>query len=880
MRPHSTQVPGSAAPPALGDRYRIEREIGQGGMATVYLAHDRKHRRPVGIKVLRPEVVRLLGTRRFLQEIEIAARLTHPHILPLLDSGEADGLLYYVMPYIEGESLRQRLRRESRLSAAEAVELAREVGSALDLAHRQGVIHRDIKPENILLSEGHAVVTDFGLALAVHEAAGGDRALTTAGVVLGTPAYMSPEQVSGETELDGRTDVYSLGCVLYEMLAGEPPFRGPAARSAARESLGVAERLRQERRDAPPPVVEAVAAALALAPDDRPATAADFAAMLTGSGRHPATPVATQGAARRRRALLATALAALGLAAGAGLLTRPWSTDAGPARARVVAAVFANRTGDPALDALGSMAADWTTRALARTALAEVVDVGAVYVGGRVASGEPTDPFDLARRNGAGTVVSGSYYRLGDTLFIQAAISDAATGSVLQSVEPVRAAADQPARALELLQQRVMAAVAGVLDTRVAAFTGPPGSPPSYAAYQAFVAGQETYWQGRSAAEAATLFRRAFDADTSFLPAAVWLGFVGANGAGCGLTDSVGAALAPRQEALASFDRLTLELSLARCRNDWHEAFRLASAQAGLRPRSTFALYTAGFFALTSGRARSARDLLRGIRPEHDLGWLSDTGKTVYWRDLTAAEHLLGNYEDELRDAGPLIAAGPSRLTPRMIAARALAGLGRSADALAQLDTVLRLPDDPTVRVSFGLTPGQVCYVIATELLVHGDSAAALAAARRAAGWYGQDPRHLTEGRHERLHYARSLHLLGRFAEAFALSAPRDAADSADLQYAGARGVLAAARGDTALARGAEVRLAALDDPSQLSGAGTQRARIAVALGERARALTLLEEAARRGMARSLFGKDVHSDPFFHPLRGDPRFERVILVDE
>jgi serine/threonine-protein kinase len=215
-------------------------------MARVYLARDVKHDRPVALKVLRPELAAILGRDRFLREVQLTARLSHPHILPLLDSGEAGGFLYHTMPYVEGESLRWRLERAGRLSLAEAAGITGAVAAALDYAHGHGVIHRDIKPENILLHEGEAMVADFGIALAV-EAAGGER-LTGTGLSLGTPGYMSPEQILGERELDGRADVYSLGCVIHEMLAGQPPFTGMAL-GARRHPP----RLRDVRRDAPPP---------------------------------------------------------------------------------------------------------------------------------------------------------------------------------------------------------------------------------------------------------------------------------------------------------------------------------------------------------------------------------------------------------------------------------------------------------------------------------------------------------------------------------------------------------------------------------------------------------------------------------------------------
>src|SRR2546429_461216 len=264
---------------ALADHYAIERELGHGGMAIVYLARDVKHDRPVALKVLRPELAASLGTERFLREINLAARLTHPHILPLHHSGEAAGFLYYVMPYVEGESLRDRLTRERQLPLEDAVQIGREVADALSYAHAQGVVHRDIKPENILLESGHAVVSDFGIARAINAAAG-DK-LTETGLAVGTPLYMSPEQGVGSTELDGRSDIYSLGCMLYEMLAGQPPFVGPTAESIVRQHL-IADppAVTGVRPGTPPEVAQALERALAKTPADRYPTAAAFAAAL------------------------------------------------------------------------------------------------------------------------------------------------------------------------------------------------------------------------------------------------------------------------------------------------------------------------------------------------------------------------------------------------------------------------------------------------------------------------------------------------------------------------------------------------------------------------------------------------------------------------
>src|SRR5512144_1520908 len=264
---------------ALAGRYDIEREVGHGAMATVYLARDLRYNRRVAVKVLSRELAAALGAERFLREIDILAHLNHPHILPLLDSGDAGGFLYYMMPFVEGESLRHRLERETQLPIADALAITREVALALDYAHRQGFVHRDVKPENILLSDGLALVADFGIARAINQAADSD-SLTGSGLSPGTPPYMSPEQASGR-DVDSRCDIYALGCVLYELLAGQPPFPGPTAQAVlARHLADPVPPLRTVRTTVPVGVERAVFKALAKVPADRFATAGEFAAAL------------------------------------------------------------------------------------------------------------------------------------------------------------------------------------------------------------------------------------------------------------------------------------------------------------------------------------------------------------------------------------------------------------------------------------------------------------------------------------------------------------------------------------------------------------------------------------------------------------------------
>jgi serine/threonine-protein kinase len=336
-------APNDRVTAALADRYHVEHELGQGGMATVYLAEDLRHHRRVAIKVLKPELAAVIGAERFLSEIRTTANLQHPHILPLFDSGEADGQLYYVMPFVEGISLRDRLAREKQLPIAEAVRIATEIAGALDYAHRHGIIHRDIKPENILLHDGSALVADFGIALAVSSA--GRNRLTETGLSIGTPQYMSPEQAMGERELDARSDVYALGCVTYEMLTGEAPFTGPTAQAiVAKVMTAEPPEAMALRKTIPPHVADAVHTALEKLPADRFESARLFAAALTGegmvAGRRPAvSPRQASPTSTRRTVLFGIgAAAAIAAAFAAGrLLDRSRSAEQPPSRLAILA---------------------------------------------------------------------------------------------------------------------------------------------------------------------------------------------------------------------------------------------------------------------------------------------------------------------------------------------------------------------------------------------------------------------------------------------------------------------------------------------------------------------------------------------------------------
>ena len=412
---------------ALAERYALERELGRGGMATVYLARDLKHGRLVAIKVLRPEIAAALGPERFLREIEVAARLTHPHILPLHDSGQAGGFLFYVMPYIEGESLRDRLEREGQLPVEEALRITREVASALSYAHSHDVVHRDIKPENILLSGGEAVVADFGIARAITQAAGNK--LTETGIPVGTPSYMSPEQASGAVPIDGRSDVYSLACVLYEMLVGEPPYTGPTAQVViAKRFTDPVPSVRRLRDTIPPTMDAAITKALAKAPTDRFATAAQFGEALEAPAQR-----ARDTGRRTSRLAAGAGLAATLVVAAAGLfvLSRPHGTPAlaGPPGQSIAVLPFVNVSGAPQEEYLSDGISEELINALSKLPQLKVVARPSSFA----FKGKNEDVRQIGQALQVATVLGGSVRRAANRLRVTAQLTDARNGYNLWS---------------------------------------------------------------------------------------------------------------------------------------------------------------------------------------------------------------------------------------------------------------------------------------------------------------------------------------------------------------------------------------------------------------------------------------------------------------
>jgi serine/threonine protein kinase/tetratricopeptide (TPR) repeat protein len=467
--------------PALTERYRVEREIGRGGMATVFLAQDLKHDRPVALKVLHPELAAMLGPERFLREIKVAARLNHPHIVPLHDSGQADGLLYYVMPFVDGESLRSRITRMKQLPVDDALEIARDVAAALDYAHRQQVVHRDIKPENVMLHEGEALVTDFGIAKAVSVAGG--ESITQTGLAVGTPAYMSPEQAAGESDPDGRSDIYSLGCVLYEMLSGTAPFSAPTPQAMmTRRFTEEAPSVRAARPAVPDFVDQAVSRAMAPVPADRFATGAQFAQALTGHG--VTTPPGS------------APVSATAQAAGKSIAVLP----------------FVNMSADPENE--------YFTDGIAEEIINALSKVQALRVASRTSAfafkGKSEDIGEIGRKLKVATVLEGSVRKAGSRLRVTAQLVNVADGYHLWSERYDRQLEDVFAIQDEIAENIVKALRVVLSEEEKRAIEKAPTE--NVEAYEFYLRGRQYFHQFRRAGIlfARRMFDRAIELDPNF----------------------------------------------------------------------------------------------------------------------------------------------------------------------------------------------------------------------------------------------------------------------------------------------------------------------------------------------------------------------------
>ncbi|UCF41558.1 MAG: protein kinase [Gemmatimonadota bacterium] len=844
---------------ALGDRYAIERELGSGGMATVYLAEDLKHHRKVAVKVLRPDLAATLGPERFLREIEIAARLQHPHILPLLDSGDADGFLYYVMPYVEGQSLRDKLAKEGELPVGEAVRIIRDVVDALTAAHALGVVHRDIKPENVLLSGRHALVSDFGVAKAVSEATGREK-LTTAGVALGTPAYMAPEQAAADPHLDHRVDIYAVGAMAYELLTGRPVFMGTTPQQVLSAHVTEAPQPVTRHRGTVPPALESVVMrCLEKKPADRFQDVWELLPLLealtTPSGGVTPTGLVPVDRAAKRRWMMIGGAAGVAVVIALIVLVAALANGSGIAldQRRVAVLPFENQTGEDSLDVHGVVAASWITDVLQQANVMSVVPSLVVQQElGALEGGNPVR--EVAELTGAGIVVTGSYSRVGDSLRFRAGIIDAAGMELVHAVPPASGLPGSPEAAFAELSGRVAGALAIMGDTVFAAELEHSLQLPSFAAYREYVAGLDLFTRGRYD-DAIQYFVRANELDASFFQVLLWAAVAHSNRGRWAEADSLAQMLEPYRGRASNWEQQMLDWFRATLRGDNREALRIV--------RAVDDNYLVGLYATRVNRPQEAIAALEKMDPTRGRmkQWVP------YWNVLTAARHMLGDHRRELRDAQRGRELYPDRRAAFRYEARALAALGRVDEAETLFDELLRLPPDPSWGHAYEAA------MAGLEFRAHGYPEAAREALQLALDRLRAHSPDEALRRSHQYNVGWTLYWSERWEEAREIFLQLVAEDSTSVDYLGSLGVVHARLGDAVEASRISDELEALDQP-YLRGVNTVwRAEIAAILGNSDGAVDVLRRAFSEGYG---YGIGLHRDIDFEALHDYPPFQELM----
>ena len=868
---------------ALSGSYVIERELGAGGMSRVFLALETALDRRVVVKVLPAEMAASVSIDRFKREIALAARLQHPHIVPLLSAGAIDGLPWFTMPFVEGESLRARLTRGGELPVAEGVRLLREVASALDYAHEKGVVHRDIKPDNILLSRGSAMVADFGVAKAVSASSNAEGSgMTSLGLALGTPAYMSPEQASADPGTDHRADLYAFGVLAYEILTGQPPFAGRTPQGLlAAHVTEPPEHIARRRTSIPTALGALVMRCLEKRAADRPQSALEIVhaldALSTPSGgTEPTAAQAAFLAPTRRGSRLPIVIGALVVVVAAfGMLAwrRGHATDAttSVASQRVAVATFQNKSGDASLAPIGDMAADWIARGLAGTGIVDVAGTAAelkARAGVDVATGAAGIE-QLGNEARARIVISGAYYKQGDSLFLEADFNDVRQHKLIQSVGPIATSIARPLDGIEVLRRRVTGALAPILDSSLAGVAQLIERPPSYEAYREFLRAEELFYSNEKAADGA--YARTLALDSSYTYPLLRYISLASNQSRLLLADSLVRVAAARRARMTPYENAYLDFLTAVLAGTADDALHATERMRALAPSSAFAAYLEATNLNRAGYPRRALALLDSLDPMS--GALR--GRVYYYSYRVVAEHALGDYDAAVRSAMRGRAQYPSYPQPITYAADAWTYTGRSDKVIPLLDSLAAFPPDQ-FRTTEAVTSLAIGALYEARAHDHRELAQSITA------WL--DKHVPKSGDHaaevQRLSVSAAA---GRWDRVIPLAdslLPGDSVASAALQW---RGVAAARTGDRKTAEAMARRLDAILAASRTSTSATlgprvrdflleQRATVAAALDDPAGAVALLRTVGRAGWNFSSH----HSRPIHEMLRSYPPYLELV----
>lgn len=853
-------------------------------MSRVFLARDLELDRKIVIKVLPPELSGAVSVDRFKREIQVSARLQHPHIVPVLTAASAGDILFYTMPFVDGESLGARISRVGALPTADCIAILRDAIRALAYAHRHGVVHRDIKPDNILLSEDSALVADFGIAKAVSVAAETDSGLTTVGVSLGTPAYMAPEQSMGDPAVDHRADIYSLGAVAYEMLTGLHPFAGRTPQQMiAAHIVEVPAHPSSRIPSMPEGLAALVMRCLEKDPLKRPQTADEMLAELDSAATSERVAATLRVSSRSRgwKRAAAGGVIAILLTAGGALAFAPrdqltmavalMRRDAATLLPnRIIVTPFENETGDPKLASLGTMAADWLAQALTSVGGIEVVDARTTLVSGEVVDRIPW-PFKsrnrqkaLAEETGAGIVLSGRIYRDGDSLRIQARMSDAKSGKLLRALTTVSGPVSAPTQVLDQLNRRTIANVAQAMDT-IASGLGTYSEPPSLEAYEQTRRGIEAYFRQDTLVHA--YFERAIALDSTYATPVVLLAFSRLYRDDHELAEAAVTHAQRLRERMAPGDRAMLAHVEAMLRGDGDASLRTSEEFLRATPGSGESPLLVASTALATGRPRLALSVLRNVDPNRGL----HLAGAFYWFYTAGGLRETGQYEKALDVANQGLRRFPKNSALSYIKGESLLMLGR----FDELDELIE--NAPTGSATRTIGQARRAAHFATVFRAAGlDNHST----RLASTWLPRVQALPDTSMAATMVRISLLSSLGRWNDVAPLARDAMSRVRTDKYLRGhllsITGVVAAHQGNRAEAQRAEAQLAAGAGKYDYGFSKLMRARIAAHLGERSRAVGLLQQALSEGANLTSPLNILQHDSLLLPLNGYPAFMELL----
>lgn len=835
----------------VAGRYRVVREVGRGGMARVYEAIELITQRSVALKILRPELAALVTRKRFLREVDIVSRLSHPNVLPILSSGEAENSLFFTMPLLTGGTLRDRLTAQGQLAIPDVLIIAQAIGESLDYAAGEGIVHRDVKPENILFeADGRPVLADFGIARAVDQAAG--EQLTYSQFAIGTAAYMSPEQHVAQSRIDARADQYAFATVLYEMLAGTVPYTGPTPQAIfARKTVDPIPSLRAVRREVPEAMELAIARALAVTPADRfPTLAALNTALVARS------PVA----GRVRYAWLGVGAFAIAALVMLFLRNKPPGPSMNDQR-RVAVLPFENVSGDSTLDVVGLLAADWISEGLSRTGVVQVVPTPTVLeMRATVSQPASTQTNAAANRIGkllrADVLVTGTLYVRADSIRVQSQVFNLKPDSLLGAPLPLAVDRRDPMAAIEQLRTRVMGLMAIVVDPQIVATAGTSTNPPTFEAYRAFSRGLEEYVKN-DFRSAISQFQAAIETDSTFLIPLLFASISRSNLGQYASADSLARRMSLGSNTLSPYHRAWLEYRLRLLAGDRATALTTVRSLAALNPGSK-ATYNYAVEAYENGYVEEARIALRKL--DIDNGPMAQW--IPWWDVMGSCNHLAKDYAAEAVIGAEARRRFPRRLFAFLPSVRALAAQGNFTELQKLLATAAELPRDV-----YGTSFGSILLEAAKETSAHHGPALAKEFFERARIWYSAEEANNAEALAYVYYELNDLESARRTLERYA------SAQSAPPRAIGLLGVISVARGDSVTAKRLCNRLAADHRPYGFGEARRAEARIRAALGEPAAAIILLRRAFREGLGRDHW---THTTREFQVLSGNPEFRELI----